>query len=403
MSEEIEQENTEIEETEVKETEVSSLDMSDEEFLNMALPEYAEEASPDVAEETSNDNDNNDTEEESEDVDENNETDDDDNAEVVDVYEDETESTDDEEEEEGDAEEEEESSSEETEENEETSEEVGAKETKEVDYKKEYNKIMAPFKANGKEMQLDNVEDVITLMSMGANYNQKMRAMKPHLKVIKMLDNNNLLDESKLSYLIDLDKKDPDAITKLIKDSGIDPLNVDIESDSQYKPNAYNVDDREVELDTVLSEIQHTSSYQETIDIISNKWDTASKRIILNEPQAIRSINDHVASGMYGQINAVVERERALGRLQGVSDLEAYKQVGADLHAQGAFNTVEPIPVATVPQPKPVNKVEQIKRSKRRKAAGGTKSAPGGKKVADFNPLSLSDEEFEKLSVNDFN
>jgi len=400
MPEEIEQEEVN---TEVEETEVSSLDMSDEEFLNMAPPEYIDEETPAVAEDTSNDNDNDndnvsdDTEEGSEDVNENDNADDDSDEEVSDVYEDKTESAD--EDVEGDIEEdvEKEESSEDEE------EKVDTEEKKEVDYKKEYNKIMAPFKANGKEMQLDNVEDVITLMSMGANYNQKMRAMKPHLKVIKMLDNNNLLDESKLSYLIDLDKKDPDAITKLIKDSGIDPLNVDIESDSQYKPNAYNVDDREVELDAVLSEIQHTSSYQETIDIISNKWDTASKRIILNEPQAIRSINDHVASGMYSQIVTVVERERALGRLQGVSDLEAYKQVGADLHAQGAFNTVDPIPVATVNQPKPVNKAEQVKRSKRRKAAGGTKSAPGGKKIADFNPLSLSDEEFEKLSVNDFN
>ena len=87
-------------------------------------------------------------------------------------------------------------------------------------------------------------------MQMGANYNKKMAALKPNLKLLKLLENNGLLSEEKLSFLIDLDKKNPDAITKLVKDSGLDPLEMDV-SKSDYKPNTYTVHDREVELDSV--------------------------------------------------------------------------------------------------------------------------------------------------------
>jgi len=84
--------------------------------------------------------------------------------------------------------------------------------------------ITAPFRANGKDMQIDSVEDVRKLMQMGANYNKKMAAIKPNLKFIKMLENNDLLNEESISYLIDLQKKDPAAIKKLLKDSGTNPL-----------------------------------------------------------------------------------------------------------------------------------------------------------------------------------
>ena len=51
-------------------------------------------------------------------------------------------------------------------------------------------------------------------MQMGAGYGRKLQDMQPHLKTLRMLEKNNLLDEGKLSYLIDLDQKNPDAIKK---------------------------------------------------------------------------------------------------------------------------------------------------------------------------------------------
>ena len=271
-----------------------------------------------------------------------------------------------------------------------------------VDYEAEYNKIMGGFKANGREVKLSSVDDAVRLMQMGSDYHSKMAALKPSLKMMKMLDNNNLLNEAKLSYLIDLDKKNPEAITKLIKDSGIDPLDVDVAEETTYNPNNYTVSDKEVELDDTLNAIQDTPSYDKTIDIISNQWDESSKQVLLKEPSIIKVLNEHVASGVYDQINEVVSNERMMGRLQGLSHLEAYKQVGDSIQARGGFASQQNQPVATVASTQAP--VIDTKIKDRKRAASSPKNAPSKKKMKkDLDPLSMSDEEFESIVESDFN
>lgn len=270
----------------------------------------------------------------------------------------------------------------------------------ETDYKAEYQKILAPFSANGKQMQVQSAEEAITLMQMGANYNKKMAALKPNLKLLKLLENNGLLSEEKLSFLIDLDKKNPDAITKLVKDSGLDPLEMDV-SKSDYKPNTYTVHDREVELDSVLSDIQDTPTYSKTISIVGNKWDGESKKIIVENPQLIKVINDHMASGVFDLISNEVDRQRALNRLNGVSDIEAYRLVGDEMHNRGALRPAsqpaQKVP-GTVREPVPTKPAAQNQDTRSKKLAASTpKAAAPVKNDPDFNPLAMSDEDFAKI------
>lgn len=266
-----------------------------------------------------------------------------------------------------------------------------------VDYEAEYKRLMAPFKANGKDMQIDSVDDALQLMKMGAGFNKKMSALKPNLKYIKMLDKHSLLDESKLSFLIDLDKKNPDAIKKLLQDSEIDPLDVDLDS-KDYTPNSYTVDDAEIELDTIFERIQDTGAFPRTIDIINNKWDETSRNIFADKPQLIELINSHIESGVFDKVTAEVEKQRMLGRYSDLSDIEAYRQVGDKLFAQpeAAKPAIRPtVQAKKRPDPKVAN---------RKKAAASTKNAPSrnASKQSDFNPLALSDDEFEKLISDKF-
>ena len=271
-----------------------------------------------------------------------------------------------------------------------------------VDHKAIVDKLFAPFKANGKEMAVDNVDDAVALMQMGANYNKKMAALKPNLKLLKLLENNNLLSEEKLSFLIDLDKKNPAAISKLLKDSGIDPLDVDVEKANEYAPKPYTVDEREIELDTVLEEIQDTPVYSKTVNVVSNKWDAASKQVVANTPQLLRVINDHMASGVFDVISSEIERERMFGRLKGLSDIEAYRQVGDSIQARNGFAHLfkQQAPVEPAPVKEPVPVVEKAPepdlRDKKRAASSPKPAAPVAKQP-EFNPLALSDEEFAKL------
>ena len=275
-----------------------------------------------------------------------------------------------------------------------------------VDYEAAYKRLTAPFKANGREIQVGSVEDAVSLMQMGANYNKKMAALKPNLKLMKLLENNGLLNEEKLGYLIDLEKKNPDAISKLIKDSGLDPLDLDATKAGDYKPTRRTVDDREMELDTVLEELADSPAYNQTLDIVSNKWDVSSKQVIAGSPQLLKVIDSHVQSGIYDQITKEIENERLFGRLNGLSDIEAYRQVGDAIQARGGFSHLstqghqdQPKPVVVPPKPK---MGDEDKRREKKLAASGTKAAPSSKPAADFNPLSLSDDEFNKLVNKQF-
>lgn len=277
-----------------------------------------------------------------------------------------------------------------------------------IDYEAEYKRLLAPFKANGREIAINSVDDAISLMQMGANYNKKMAALKPNLKLMKMLEHNGLLNDEKISFLIDLSKKNPDAINKLVKDSGIDPMDLDAEKAGAYKQSTYTVDDREIELDTVLDEIQETPSYTRTLEIVSTKWDGASKQIVAQQPQLLKVINDHVQNGIYDLISKEIESERVFGRLNGLSDLEAYRQVGDMIQARGGFNHLfqgssqnqgqsSARPAVVAPKP---SKADEDKLKDKRRAASSTKPAASSSLPKDFNPLALSDEEFSKLVNN---
>ena len=275
-----------------------------------------------------------------------------------------------------------------------------------VNYQAEYERLMKPFKANGREVKIDSVDDAISLMQMGANYNKKMAGLKPSLSILKLLENNQLLDPAKLSYLIDLDKKDPAAINKLIKDSGINPMDLSAEKASEYEPKTHLVDEREIDLDTVLDEIQDTPTYNQVLTLVSKKWDGASKQVVAAQPQLLKVLNEHMANGVYDLISTEVERERVFGRLNGLSDIEAYRKVGDAINARGGFSHLgkpqgpgaKPEPVIVAPKPKVA---DSALNDKRRAASAAPAAAPAAA-TAEFNPLSMSDEDFAKAAVPRF-
>jgi hypothetical protein len=276
-----------------------------------------------------------------------------------------------------------------------------------IDFEAEYKKLFAPIKANGREIQVKSVDDAISLMQMGANYNKKMSALKPNLKLMKMLEQAGLLDESKLNFLIDLDKKDPAAISKLVMDSKLDPLDLSTDKAAEYKQGNHAVDERSMELDVVMEELKGSKHYTRTLEVVSSEWDQASKGQVVSNPGIMTVINGHMESGIYDRIQKEIDSERTFGRLKGLSDLEAYRQVGDAIDARGGFKDLftgstqeqsQAAPAAKVivtPKPKQADegKLKDLKR-----AASGTKTVVPGKGVpADFNPLGMSDEDFAKF------
>jgi len=276
-----------------------------------------------------------------------------------------------------------------------------------IDYKAAYEKIMGPFKANGKEIQLESPEEALKLMQMGANYTKKLQALQPNLKLVKMLENNGLLDEGKLSYLIDLDKKDPAAIQKLVRESGIDPIDIDTSVEPSYVPGNHSPSDQELQFQNTLEEVASNPSGQKLIIAINSEWDTASKDELFADPNLLNVLSQQKETGIYDTITAEVERQRMLGNLNGLSSIRAYYAVGQELHSKGklAPQTPQAPPQIQSDPERQRNPVIETRTASRKvdksnadkvRAAAPTRSAPNTQPKQDFNPLNMSDEEFEK-------
>ena len=270
-------------------------------------------------------------------------------------------------------------------------------ETTEFDYESAYKKVSNPFKANGIDMQVKDPEDIVRLMQMGANYQKKMSQLKPNLKLVKMLEKNELLDEAKLHNLIDLSKKDPKAIAKLVKESDVDPLDIDKDAPTDYQPTNYTVSDKEYDLDQVLDEIKDTDTFNRTINVMTKEWDNQSKTTISENPEIISIVNTHMSNGVFDKVNAMMQQEKTLGKLEGIPDVEAYRQIAEYMHKNGFLR--EQADIDQEKASKVSSKTDEkanADRNKKRKAVAPVKQTTTQKAASDEDFLGLSDEAFMK-------
>lgn len=265
----------------------------------------------------------------------------------------------------------------------------------EVNYEDFYKKVMAPFKANGKTISLKNAEEAIQLMQMGANYTRKMQSIAPYRKTLMMLEKANLLDENKLSFLIDVNNGNQEAIKQLLKDKKVDPLEFNTDEQINYQPGSNRVSDAEVNFKSALDDLVSTADGLQTVQEINTNWDQASKYELFKDPQGLRAIHQQRLNGMYYQIADEVNRRKTLGMIPyDMPFINAYISVGQEMaqqrQAQSQSKNREPLAVKVAAPKKNVTNEARVK-----SVASTTKSSSKASKPF-INPLSMSDEEFMK-------
>ena len=274
------------------------------------------------------------------------------------------------------------------------------------DFESGYKEIMAPIRANDKDVTIDSVEDMRRLASKGLGFSEKMRVLRPHLKIIKSLSDNDLLDQEKLNHLIDLSKGDESAITKLMADKDVDPLDIKTQEAGDYKPNNYEVSDSSFNLDQAIEDIKGTESFERSMTVMGEQWDSDSRTKIQENPEIVGIINDHIQSGVFDAVKGFVDKEQALGRLTGLPDVEAYYRGAQMLQESGALvngnQGEQKADSSSDPKKEDPLKREAKKQNKakaktraNKKAASLSRSSKSGKKSKDTYEH-LSDEDFLK-------
>jgi hypothetical protein len=280
-----------------------------------------------------------------------------------------------------------------------------------VDKAAVYDKLFAPFKANGKEVQVRNADEALRLMQMGAGHMRYQQQTRPAVALKATLDANGI-DADTLNYLIELKNGNKDAIAKLVRESGIEPYDIKTDdeakqADKDYRPKDYSVSDESVTFAETVQSVRSSDLGNELLaHVRSDAWDVKSRQMLQGDPGILSALNDQKQNGVYDQISAEVERQRTLGGLTGMSFLEAYHQVGVEMDKNGAFKQPEPVNEGgalkeTGQQPAPSQVIEK-KAAEPKPAAGGDPSGvapvkPGAPvKAPTEDIMNMSDEEFEK-------
>jgi len=261
----------------------------------------------------------------------------------------------------------------------------------EIDYKAFYEKVTSEYKANGKIMPgIKNPEDLVTALQMASNYAQKTAALKPSLKRVKML--KDVTDEE-LNEMLDFRARNPEVIKKALKEAQLDPLDIDIDEDVNYVPTDHSIPDSQIEFEEVISTIENTPEFAITSQVVSEQWDEASRQAMFENPQLIVGLNQEIAMGRFDKVSALMDQTRLLGKDQGLNDLQLYQQIVTQMAQEEVQSqTTQPQPQ----QARQTGQVENPARNEKRKQAG-VRQQPKAKAVKQYDPTTLSDEEFMQL------
>lgn len=274
-------------------------------------------------------------------------------------------------------------------------------------FKAKYEELMAPFKASGREVKLDDPSQARRLMQMGVDYNNKMQVLKPHLRLIRTLEKADLLDQDRVNFLIDLSLQKPEAIKKLLSDSSIDPMDLDLEDGAgDYSPADHSVSEQEMGVREAFEALSGAPTFNRTVDVLTKEWDSKSKATLAEQPSLIGIMHNHIANGTYDEVWGEVVKRRMLGDLMGLSDLDAYNATGQAMADAGTLSDLQGRPQQSSPSRKTTQASAQgngspKKRSNnaaQKRAASPTKGgASGGGKSKVPNLATMSDEEILNL------
>lgn len=274
-----------------------------------------------------------------------------------------------------------------------------------------YQKITAPFKADGKDFTIRSAEDAIRLMQQGVNYSRRMQEIKPMKALNRVLQDNGLDNQSKLNFAIDLMSGDKAAITQLLKSHKIDPMDLDVEKDSGYQANNYAGNAQDNEFRDALDETVTTPEGQALVTHIQKDWDKTSKGRLREDPSILGNLAMMKQSGVYDKVVEELNYQKSMGYLTNIPFLQAFDTVGEAMKKAGVFDSQQPAanggmaPLASQPETQPNTPIT----SGARKAPSTKKDAPnphlsstppskqGTQKLNTPNFDKMSDEEFLKM------
>ena len=267
------------------------------------------------------------------------------------------------------------------------------------------------FKANGREYELSD-EEILKqfpqVFGQAMDYTRKMQKIKPYRQMIDAWEQENLTQED-LNLAIDVLKGNKEAISTVLKRTGVDTIDLDPAEEQNYVPKSYGRDEVTLNISEVVDKISSEPEYETTRRILSKEWDDASWSEFQKDPSKIEALHTDVKSGVYQQVQPIADIMKVQdgGRM---SDLDYYiaaaqkyfanaenervmQSKEAERQTQLAAEKAEKERITQVKAERA--KVNKVKANKaKRKAATTSKKVVKSTKPVDY--LDDSDEAFEE-------
>ena len=270
-------------------------------------------------------------------------------------------------------------------------------------------------KANGQEYEftLDEMKSQFgSIFAKAQDYTKKTQALKEYRRTIDIVQNAGISDND-LNLFADVLKGDKEAIATILKRTGVDALDLDVEN-VNYAPKNYGRNDTELAIKDIVDDISADKEYVITHNILEKQWDSKSREKFIEDPNMIKGLHIDVKSGLYDKLNPIMQKLKIYDG-NSKSDLEYYfmahdQYMGSQREASSKAEKAELARIENQAKETEATKVNTVKAkiaqqvatkeaSVKRKAAAPTKKAAGTSKINYLND-DPSDDEVEEWFKN---
>lgn len=251
--------------------------------------------------------------------------------------------------------------------------------------------------ANGVKVKA-TMNELVEGFKKGMNYTQKMQELAPLRKSLSIVSSNDLTEED-LNLLVEAKGGSKEALAKLMSKGDIDPLDVEVEEHSNYKPADYGKDEVDVDMDIVRKEILADTENSVIVQEAVKSMPEDMYARVSESSGNLKALHQDVRAGIYQEVMPEVMKLQALyGKTEPTMD--TYVKVANKLHDERN---------ATAEKVTSQKAVKDEARATNRKRVAQTSKSPKKDSVLKTDIKAMNDDEFdaefEKImgrSLNDY-
>jgi len=196
-----------------------------------------------------------------------------------------------------------------------------------VDYKQQYEELMAKFeeaeafrkkvtsdfKAGKKIVKgIDDPDKIVKNLQMSVGLTKKLEGYKTVKPLVKPLEERGLLqDTAKFDMLMKLADGDTEALKYYMKENNIDPIELDLDDEIKYDSRSTIASKEEMIFEDLYDTASTYGVAEKFSDVVLKEWDPDSAAKILSSENGMvlgQQLAEQMENGIYDEVTSIAEQ-----------------------------------------------------------------------------------------------